>query len=150
MRLRPLVQILRNRRGVAAIEFAIIAPVLAGVVVATVELGFMMRAKILAQEAASAGALYASQHAFNAVAITAAVTAASNEATITASPAPAEAWGCPTVTGILAQGAGTLCADGIAARHYAVVGASVPRTSILGSAFGLPASATASSTVRLP
>lgn len=154
MRLRPLSSTLRDRRGTAAIEFAMIAPLLVAMIVAAVELGFMTRARILAQEAASAGALYASQHSYNAAGITgikSAVTNASTETTITV-PAgtPSEAWGCPTATGIVASTQGATCTDGKSARHYITVSASVPRTSILASSFGLPANVVATSIVRLP
>ena len=147
-----LTRLLRSARGAAAIEFAIIAPVLALLVVATIELGFMMRARIVAQEAASAGALYASQHTFDAAgiaAIMAATTNATNEGTITAGT-PTLSYGCPTTTGITPAAAGDTCADGVGARRYVTVTASVPRVTILDSDFGLPANATASSTVRLP
>ncbi|MFC3069386.1 TadE/TadG family type IV pilus assembly protein [Phenylobacterium soli] len=149
-RLTLLARLRRDRRGTAAIEFAVLAPLLVLLLVATVELGFMMRAKILAEEAASAGALYASQHSFNATAIANAVTSASSEAAISATPAPADWWGCPSTTAITAVAAGSLCGDGKAARHYVTVSAAAPRTSILGSSFDLPANATASSVVRLP
>lgn len=143
---------LRDQRGSAAIEFGIIAPVLALVLIATVELGFAMRARMIAQEAASAGALYASQHAFDAAGITgimAATANASNEATITAGT-PTAAYGCPTTTAVTPAAQGDICSDGKPARRYVTVTATVPRVSILGSDLGLPANLTSTSVVRLP
>lgn len=154
--MRPLLPALRetlaDRRGSAAVEFAIIAPVLALVLIATIELGFAMRARIIAQEAASAGALYASQHAFDAAGITgimAATSNASNEAVITAGT-PTAWYGCPTATDVTPASQTDTCGDGKPARRYVTVTATVPRVSILGSDLGLPADLTSTSIVRLP
>lgn len=151
-RLSTLRAALADRRGSAAIEFGIIAPVLALVLIATIELGFAMRARIIAQEAASAGALYASQHAFDAAGVTgimAATSNASNEAVITAG-VPSAWYGCPTTTDVTPAAQTDTCSDGKPARRYVTVTATVPRVSMLGSDLGLPANLSSTSTVRLP
>lgn len=150
--MRDVLRTLAGERGSAAIEFAMIAPVLALLVVATVELGFMMRARIVAQEAASAGALYATSHTYDAAAIAAIKAAAqnsTNEMAITAAD-PTLSYGCPATSGVTPANAGAICSDGKSARRYVTVSASVQRVSILGSNLDLPTTVTANSTVRLP
>jgi len=150
MRLNPLRAKLASNMGTAAIEFAIVAPMIAAALIATVETGFTIHATIQAQEAASAGALFASQNGWNAAGIAGAVTAAVDEPGVNASPAPREFWGCPETGGVASANEGAICPDGSEARPYAEVGASLARRSILPSNLGLPAVVTARSTVRLP
>ncbi|MFN4177976.1 TadE/TadG family type IV pilus assembly protein [Phenylobacterium sp.] len=147
---RPLPFILRDRRGTAAIEFAIIAPVLILLVVAAIEFGFAIRAQLQAQEAASAGALYAMQNGWNSAQISAAVTGATGETGLAATPAPRRFYGCPTASGITETASGASCGDGTTARTYVEVSATLPRKSILPNDFGLPDDLTAHSTARLP
>ena len=147
---RLIVETCRRRRGTAAIEFAIIAPVLVAVAIATAELGFAIRASLEAQQAASAGALYASINGWNAAGITGAVLAATGETKLTASPAPLLYCGCPLVTGVSAVTCGVTCADGRTARQYVVVSATLPRVSVVSSQLGLSANMTRQATVRLP
>lgn len=140
----------RRTRGVAAIEFAIVAPMLLALVVASVELGFAIQASIQTQDAAAAGASYAGQKGWDAAGISAAVLADTNAAGLTAAPAPRLYCGCPTTTGVGAATCGVTCADGVTARQYVEVSASLPRKTVMGSAFGLPATMTSTSTARLP
>jgi Flp pilus assembly protein TadG len=148
--LRLITEIWRRRRGTAAIEFAIVAPVLITVAIATAELGFAIRASLEAQQAAAAGALYASINGWNAAGITGAVLAATGEANLTASPAPLLYCGCPLATGVSTATCGAACADGLTARQYVVVSATLPRVSVVSSQLGLAANVTGQSTVRLP
>ena len=83
-------RLLQRQDGVAAIEFAIMAPLLIALLIGTIEIGLTIRASIEAQEAVSAGALYASQKGFDSPGIIAAVQAATAHADLTASPAPSE------------------------------------------------------------
>lgn len=140
----------RRDRGVAAIEFAIVAPLILALVIATVELGFAIQASILSQDAAAAGAFYASQKGWDAAGISSAVLADSNATGLTAAPAPQLYCGCPSSAGISSATCGVMCADGVTARRYVKVSASLPRKTVVGSNFGLPATVTATSTVRLP
>jgi hypothetical protein len=139
----------RSQQGVAALEFAIIAPVMVILIVSTVELGFAIRDQLRVQAASAAGAFYAMNKGFDAGGISAAVLNGAAGTGLTASPAPALFCGCPQTTGIGAATCGAICADGIAARQYAQVSASIPRTTILGSSLGLPATMTAQSIGRL-
>lgn len=140
----------RRRDGAAAIEFAIIGPLLLSLVIGVTELGLAIRASMLAQEAAAAGALYASQHGWDASGVSAAVLAATDEASLAASPAPQLYCGCPGASGVAAATCGERCPDDQAARQYVTVSATIPRVSVIRSSLGLGASMTATSTVRLP
>lgn len=150
MRLRPLRGLLARSEGTAAIEFALILPVLVLIVTGVVEIGLTVRDSMRVQEAVSAGALYADQHGFDAAKISTAVTSAVSGAAITAAPAPAVSYGCPTASAITASAQGAACADGFYARTYVTVSAQMPRTQVFGAVFGLPDTLTATSTARLP
>jgi Flp pilus assembly protein TadG len=140
----------RRNGGVAAIEFAIVAPMLLALVIASVELGFATQASIQSQDAAAAGAFYATQKGWDAAGISAAVLAATSAPGLTAAPAPQLYCGCPTTTGIGSTTCGVTCADGVTARQYVKVSASLPRKTVIGSGFGLPGTVTSTSTARLP
>jgi Flp pilus assembly pilin Flp len=139
----------RSQQGVAALEFAIVAPVIAILIVSSIELGFAMRDQLRVQAASAAGAFYAMKNGFDAAGVSAAVLNGAAGTGLTASPAPVLFCGCPQATGIAAAACGATCVDGIAARQYAMVSASIPRTTILGSSLGLPATMSAQSIGRL-
>lgn len=141
---------LRSESGVAAIEFAIMAPVLILLVAAVIELGLATRDSLRAQAAAAAGGFYAMQHGFDSAKIAAAVTNGTGATGLTANPAPLQSCGCPTATGITAAGCAAICSDGRVARQYVTISASIARTSILDAHLGLPATLTRQSIVRLP
>ncbi len=145
-----IARVLGRRDGVAAIEFAIMAPMLIALLIGTVEIGLAIRAAIETQEAVSAGALYASQKGFDSPGIIGAVQAATAHANLTASPAPSEFCGCPSATGISSTTCSSLCTDGRTARQYVVIHAALPRPSVIGSYVGLPATLMAQATVRVP
>ncbi len=136
-----------DRGGMAAVEFAFVAPVLIALLIAVSELGLAIRAELLAQEAVAAGAQYARQ-GFNATGITSAVQNANTAMTVQATPAPAEFYACPATTGLTRTQQGATCADGKAARHFVDVWAAVARPTVLGSSFGLPGTLTALATAR--
>ncbi len=140
---------LGDARGVAAIEFAFVAPFLVVLLIAVSELGLAIRTELLAQEAVAAGAQYAIQ-GFNSAGITSAVQSASPAMSVAASPAPAEFYACPSTSGLSRTTQGATCADGQTARHFVDVWASVARPTVLGSSFGLPATMTAHAVARAP
>lgn len=140
---------LRDDRGVAALEFAFIAPLLLALLIAGVELGLAIRSKLMVQEAAAAGAQYAIQ-GFNATAIATAVQSVNSAAGVQASPTPAEFYACPATAGLTRTTSSATCADGAAARHYVDVWARISRPTVMGSSFGLPATLTAHAIARAP
>ena len=127
----------RDRRGSAAIEFGIIAPVLMLLLVGMIELGFAVHQSMQVQDAAEAGALYAGKYGWDPAGISAAVVNATGADTITASPAPVLFCGCPSASGIAEIACDATCPAGGAAEKYVRVSASIPHSAILTS-LGLP------------
>src|ERR1051325_9620439 len=71
----------RNRRGTSAVEFALAAPILMGLLIPIADLGIAFSVQAQVEQAAQAGAQYAAGHPWNSnspTQITNAVTAASN------------------------------------------------------------------------
>ena len=138
------------RAGVAAVEFALIGPLLILAAVCTIDLGMGLHRKMQVQTAAQTGAEYAATHGFDADAIAAAATGATSLTSIAASPAPARFCGCPTSTGINAATCESTCADGQMVGTYVRVSTQSTYTPILPYPT-LPASYdfTAQATVRV-
>lgn len=142
----------RPAAGTAAIEFALLGPILVILLVATAELGFAMYQTMQVYNAVEAGTLYAAKNGWNQSGIAAAVVSASNMTGLAATPAPFQFCRCPTTSGI-ASVACTIplptCASGNSAEYYIEVSAALPRVSFLPyTAFGLPATLTARSILR--
>src|SRR5216683_6158696 len=86
--------LLRRKSGNAAIEFALIAPILAAMLVAMTDLGVAIYEKMEICTAADAGVQYAVAKGWNSAAIQNAVTSATSLAGLSASPAPTKTCGC--------------------------------------------------------
>lgn len=95
-----------NRDGASAIELAICLPLIATMVMPIADLGMGAYAKMQVQDAAQAGAAYATRYGFNQTNITTAVTSATAMSGISATPAPSEFCGC--VSGTTVSNVGTL------------------------------------------
>jgi Flp pilus assembly protein TadG len=136
--------------GVAAVEFALIAPLLALSIICTVDLGLGIYRKMQVQNAAQAGAEYAVTHGFTASGITTATMSATSYSSIQASPAPAQFCGCASATGVASATCGSTCTGGAAAGTYVTVSAQSTYTTLLPYPM-LPSSyaLTAQSTVRI-
>ncbi|MDN5003682.1 TadE/TadG family type IV pilus assembly protein [Bradyrhizobium sp. GCM10027634] len=115
--------VVRDNRGVAAVEFGIMIPVLSLMVVSVTDIGLALYRKMQVEEAAQAGAQYAIARGFDAGGISSAVTSATNSSDITASPAPVTFCGCPTSTGVSTVGCGTVCTGGAQAGTYTTISA---------------------------
>ncbi|MDA9427150.1 hypothetical protein XH97_34290 [Bradyrhizobium sp. CCBAU 53380] len=113
----------RDTRGIAAIEFAIMVPLLSLMVVSVTDIGLAVYRKMQVEDAAQAGAQYAIAHGFDASAMSSAVTSATNSTAITASPAPIQFCGCPTSRGVSTVSCGTVCTGGAQAGTYTTVSA---------------------------
>ena len=146
---RAFTRWLRDARGVAALEFAFAAPLLALTLVGMTELGLAVRTRLAAEEAAAAGA-QAALKGFDAAKITAAVRSANPNRTVAASPAPTQFYACPAVAGLTRVTQGTNCTDGKAARRFVDVYATISRPTVFGAQFNLPATLTAHATARAP
>jgi Flp pilus assembly protein TadG len=143
----------RSTAGTAAVEFALAAPVLLGLLVPVADLGVAYSRQIQVQQAAQAGAQYATFHPWNSSSVTAisnAVKTASNLAGISAAPAPQEFCGCPTGNSVSAVACSSTCPDGQTAGYYVVVSAQLTYAPQLPySVLGDPVTLRAQSTVRV-
>src|SRR6266404_8143461 len=94
-RLDRLAALAHAKPGNAALEFALAAPILLGLLVPVADLGIAFSQQIQVQQAAQAGAQYALLHGYNSSAIANAVTAATTLPGVSAAPAPTQSCGCP-------------------------------------------------------
>ena len=85
-----------DTRGVAAIEFGVLVPLLSLMVVSVTDIGLAIYRKMQVEGSSQAGVEYAIAHGFDANAISTAVTAATNSNAINASPVPIKFCGCAT------------------------------------------------------
>jgi Flp pilus assembly protein TadG len=147
---RRAASLVRAEGGNAAVEFGLAAPLLVALLVPVADLGIAFSQQIQVQQAAQAGAQYATIHPWTSsspTAISNAVVAATTLSTLAASPAPAQTCGCPTGSQIAAAACTATCSDGQPAGYYVVVSAQAPYTpqlpySVLGSSVTLAAKST--------
>jgi len=148
---RPAVALracLSDRRGVAAVEFALLAPVLTVLVFGLVDFGTMAYQVMEVEAAAHAGADYAIHSGWNATAVEAAVQNATSM-TINASPLPSQMSACMVSGALVTTTTGT-CASGATPGSYVLVSAQATFTPLIAwAAFGLPTSLTAQAMVRI-
>ena len=116
---------LRSSQGNAAMEFGIVAPMLATIFVPLVDLGMGFYQKMQVENAAQAGAQYAMAHGWNSTAIQNAVTGATRLSSLTASPAPSQTCGCPAEDAVTVATCGSTCANARPAGTYVTVSAQV-------------------------
>ena len=106
---RFFARVVGDQSGVAAVELALIAPVLTLMSIAVTDIGMGVYRKMQVENAAQVGAQYAMRNGFDTDAISKAVISSTNSSAITASPAPVTFCGCATVSGINAASCGTTC-----------------------------------------
>ena len=142
-----------GERGTAAVEFALLTPLLVIMLSGLIEIGMFVFQTLQVEAAAEAGALYAANHGVTDLSkISLAVTSATGTAGITATPAPTAYCGCPAASGITSQGGdcSTPCADGKAPSHYAKVNASKAHNALISFLhLPLPATTTRSVVIRV-
>jgi Flp pilus assembly protein TadG len=112
-----------DRRGIAAVEFALVAPFLIATAVGLTDIGFGLYRAMQVDDAAHAGMRYALVHGYDATAISAQV-AAVDGFTVAASPAPERYCGCPSSSGVAQASCDTFCPDGSTTGTYVSVTAS--------------------------
>lgn len=154
-----------SNSGNAAIEFALVAPLLVLLLSGIVEIGLAVRTSYALQAAVLAGSNQASHKGWDTTAIRSAITSSSprlTHATITLT----RFCGCPSGTSITTIAAcdndpanpGTcpmtctaVCtSDQLAVRKYATLTASLPRQTVFGSSFGLAPTLSTTMRTRLP
>ncbi len=121
----------RDKAGGAAIEFGLVAPFLSLLIVATVEIGTGVYQGMQAQNAAEAGAVYASKYGFDAAGISNAVAAATADGGIVAAPAPTQFCGCPSSAGITVMQCSSTCPGGTAPGYYLRINAQITHEPLL-------------------
>jgi Flp pilus assembly protein TadG len=139
-----------DERGMAAIELALIAPILALGIIGTTDLGIGIYRKMQVQAAAQAGVDYAASHGFVADGVAAAIRAATSLSGIEAQPEPLQYCGCASATGIVGSSCTSTCDGGARAGTYVTVATRTSYKTIIPyplfpSSFEL----TAQSTVRI-
>lgn len=132
---------LGDRRGVAAVELALLSPILIVLTTSIVDFGLAIHTRTQVQSAAQAGADYAMLHDFDVNKITNAVTSATTNSGIAASPPPVQACGCPSGTSIGAATCGAQCPNGDNAGTFVTVSTTGSYSTILPYP-GIPASFT--------
>ena len=157
----------RDRSGLAAIELAIVAPVLFLCTLCVADLGRFALDKTWVTDAASAGAEYAAAHADDqqyastypmgsafSAAIATAATSATPTTNISVSPTPSTYYGCATSSGVTVSTQGAMCPSGTStggtAGEYVSVTATMPFTALFGAAgIAYPSTITATAVVRI-
>lgn len=143
------VELRDDRRGVTAVEFAVMLPVLMILMAGLVDGSRGILAQMQVRTAAQSGADYARQKGWNATSVAAAVTSGTSLA-VTASPAPTLTTGCVVSQKITATSAST-CADGSPAGRFVTVSARAPFSTIMPwPGFSFPSGLTATAVVRVP
>lgn len=104
--------------GVAAIELALVSPLLVLGVLGTGELGITILRDSQVHYAAQAGIDYAIANGFDATKMTNAIVNATNYTQIAATPAPKQYCGCASPTGVLVAACGSSCSSGFTAGTY--------------------------------
>jgi Flp pilus assembly protein TadG len=145
--------LLGARDGTSAVEFAVAAPILLGLLVPVADLGIAFAQRQQVQQAVQAGAQYASFHPWNTNSptdIANAVKSASTLTGISITPTPYQVCGCPNGTAITSATCGNTCSNGQTAGYYVVVNAQLPYSPVLPySALADQVTLTGQSTVRI-
>lgn len=139
-----------SRSGAAAVEAALLFPILLLLVAGLIDLSLGALASMQVKSAADAGARYASRNAWNVGAISAAVTSATGASGIAATPAPSQFCACPTGGTLTPNSCSSACPNGTQPGLYGRVNAQKVYTPFM-RVVGLPPSITLTgqSVVRL-
>ena len=136
-----------DRSGAAAVELALVAPFLVGILLPMADLGMGAYAKMRVQNAAAAGAQYALEHGYSSSSITTAVQNATSLGTnVTLSPSPTQACYCITSNALSIQPgdvsapappcAASACSDGTTPGTFVTINTSYTFTPLI--AFSVP------------
>ncbi|MGH6838887.1 MAG: TadE/TadG family type IV pilus assembly protein [Methylocella sp.] len=124
--------------GVAAVELALVSPLLVTGVLGAGELGISILRETQVQYAAQAGIIYARAKGFDSTKMSTAITNATAYASITATPAPSQFCGCASATGVTVVKTctstctcTTTCSSGFTAGTYATSSAQALFTPII-------------------
>jgi Flp pilus assembly pilin Flp len=125
MRQRQLFRIpfIADKRGVSAIEFGFIMPIIIVMAIATLDLGQGIYRNMQVQNAAQMGANYAMARGFDKSLISGVVTGSTGFTSIKATPEPKQFCGCASGAGIDAIDCNSKCAGGANPGTYVTVSA---------------------------
>ena len=138
-----------DRRGTAAIEFALIVPLLVTLLLCCAEIGYFVYQSMLVNSAVESGAMAAKQE-FNATAVTSAILTGAGLPGIQASPAPSLFCGCVVRNTVVAAACDSKCSGNLVPGHYALIGARLTPQSIMpGNILPLPTTIAVQTVVRL-
>ncbi len=133
--IRGCAALLRDRRGAAALEFAIVGTVMAGALAALIDLGNAAQQRIQLQEAVRAGGSYAAANPANNAGMKAAIIAAvpaawAAKVTVATPTAACVCWSAGGGTSPCGTGASP-CATGQVTQRYITLSASLPYTPLM-------------------
>ncbi len=106
------------KAGVAAVELALVSPLLVTGVLGAAALGITIFRQTQVGYAAQAGVDYAIAHGFDATKMSNAIVNATNYGGVTASPAPSQFCGCTSASGVIVAACGSTCSNGAKAGIY--------------------------------
>jgi Flp pilus assembly protein TadG len=130
-------QVRRDKSGVTAVEFAIIAPLLIGMMMTIADLGLAIYTDVQLANAAQAGATYAMQKGYDGAGMTTVAQASTRLTGVTV--ATSQYCGCPSASGIASITCGSNCSDGLTAGTFAQISATKDYSTLI-SYPGVPAS----------
>lgn len=141
-------EVLTDKGGASAVEFAIVLPVLILLLIGMFDYGALAFQTMEVSAAAHAGADYAIHNGWNSSAIQTAVTSATG-LTVTASPAPQLSNGCLSGNTLVFT-TGSTCTSGGTPGSYVIVNARTPFSPLVAwSALPLPTTLSAQAVVRI-
>jgi Flp pilus assembly protein TadG len=133
----------RDQRGVTAIEFAVIAPIMIGLFISIADLGLGLYTQVQLANAAQSGAAYAMQKGYNSDTMKTVAQASTRLTSVTV--ATSQFCGCPSATGVTVTACTASCGDGLTAGTFAQVIASKTYSTLL-SYPGIPSTINMSET----
>jgi len=126
-------RLLRDQAGAMAVEFAVLGPILAFLLLMAADLGLALWQKAQVANAARAGVQYAAIHGWNSSAITSAAQSANS---LTVAVTPSTYCGCAGTNSIATQSCGSTCASGAAIGTYVSVTTQATYTPISPAGWG--------------
>jgi Flp pilus assembly protein TadG len=121
----------RGAAGNAAVEFALIVPLLVLLAIGCFDFSMGIYRKMQVDDAAQVGAQYAVVHGYDSAKISNVVVNATSFAGISASPAPTQFCGCPSAAGLTVVACNSICSNGLTSGAYVTVSSSGTYNTIL-------------------
>jgi Flp pilus assembly protein TadG len=147
---RPKMARRLGKEGMAAIEFGLIVPFLAAMLLCCAEIGFFIAQTMQVNMAVAAGVTVAAQQGFDAKSIENAIVTDTGKQGIAASPAPVRFCGCVNNGAVTQTACDGTCPGNLVPGHYARISATLKPQSIVPAGLSpLPDTINVQSTTRL-